>query len=108
MTLERWGVPHYRVEGGDPRVSILSSAGPLSNAADEAELQLWLRERAKAPSVRKPFSWPCTHFIPCMQDTTTPFFPVSGNIENLIHEQVVQVLSSDLGTTSTFQVFSDT
>ena len=108
MTLEQWGVPHYRVQGGDPQASILSSAGPLSNAADEAELQLQLRERAKAPSVRKLFSWPCTCFIHCTRNTTTPVFPVSDNIENFIHEQVVQVLSSDLGTTSAFQVFSDT
>ena len=108
MTLEQWGVPHYRVQGGDPQASISSSAGPLSNAADKAELQLQLRERAKVPSVRKPFSWPCTCFIHCMRNTATPVFPVSDNIENFIREQVVQVLSSDLGTTSVFRVFSDT
>jgi hypothetical protein len=47
LTLERWGVPHWRVEYGEKRFAVCRSCPPLLDHAAEHALQQEIRSRAQ-------------------------------------------------------------
>ncbi|KAF8342106.1 uncharacterized protein EI90DRAFT_3115980 [Cantharellus anzutake] len=52
LTLERWGVPHWRVEHGDNRFAIFRSCPPILDSVAEHALQQEIRSRAHSKNLQ--------------------------------------------------------
>ncbi len=93
LTLERWGVQHWRVHRGLLRWAITTDCPPLVAPDCERELQHHLDMLAKRKTVCTPFSYVTTEVKHCSHQEPHAFDPFNSALKDFMCEQILALLA---------------